>query len=132
MRRKSGIMAQFVCILILSLIDWAGSTAYAMPSAGLSSGAFAEAYRLPDGTFAVICSESGQHEKQTGDRHCDQCVTAGPVALASPVDDMVLPDLVWHIGLEPVVRSQLAEMLSIDRATSRGPPFAVSSGFSTI
>jgi hypothetical protein len=112
---------QFVCILILSLIGWASQPSYSVPS----TGAFDEAYRLPDGTFSDICAESGQHQKQTPAGHCDQCIAAGLVVLPSPHNDTWMPDRVWHVAILPLVRSRLVEMLSIDRATSRGPPVAV-------
>lgn len=125
MQHRSGIKAQLVCILILSLVGWATSAGYGMLRADISVGAFDEAYRLPDGSFASICSEIGQHQKETGDRHCDQCVPSTLVAAFLPDVDMWLPANIWHAGVSQPLRPQLTEMLSLDRATSRGPPVMV-------
>lgn len=124
MQHRSGIKAQFVCLLILSLIGWATSAGHGLLRAEISVGAFDEAYRLPDGSFASICSETGQHQKETGDRHCDQCVPSGPLAVFLPAVDMGLPVNIWHASVSQPSRAQLTEMLSLDRATSRGPPIA--------
>jgi len=138
-------MMHFVCILILLLIGWASQPPFAMPwmsmsaaaSSEASAGPDSEAYRLPDGTIPDICSDSGehenashgkashdntQHEKGRGDGHCDQCVAAGLVALVAPESDISLPQPLRIAGTPIIARPRLAELLSIDRATSRGPP----------
>jgi hypothetical protein len=117
MRHASGIV-QVACMVILSLIGWSAQPGHASPS----SEAFSEAYRLPDGSFAVICSQSGRHDKGTAAIHCDQCLPAGPIALPSPGVTDWLPERRWHVARPAPRREQLATTLAIDRATSRGPP----------
>ncbi|SFB37518.1 hypothetical protein SAMN03159496_03223 [Rhizobium sp. NFR07] len=116
--RHASRMMQIACIVILSLIGWSTQPGHAAPSAD----AFSEVYRLPDGTFAVICSENSRHEPGTAAIHCDHCMLAGPVALPAPVSNGWILEPRWDIARPALPRQPPSDTLTIDRATSRGPP----------
>jgi hypothetical protein len=116
--RHASRMMQIACIVILSLIGWSTQPGHAAPSAD----AFSEVYRLPDGTFAVICSENSRHEPGTAAIHCDHCMLAGPVALPLPVSNGWILEPRWDIAGPSLPRQPPCDTLAVDRATSRGPP----------
>jgi hypothetical protein len=111
-------MMQIACIVILSLIGWSTQPGHASPSADV----FSEAYRMPDGTFAVICSENDQHEPGTAAIHCDHCMLAGPVALPTPDKSGWLPERHRDDAKPALPREQHSVTFPIHQATSRGPP----------
>jgi len=119
--RHASRMMQITCIVILSLIGWSTQPGHA----SASSDAFSEVYRLPDGSFAVICSETNKHEPGSAVVHCDRCLAASPVALPAPDPGVWLAERRFHVSRPVPLRENLSTTLPIDRATSRGPPSSV-------
>ncbi|MFB9953232.1 hypothetical protein ACFFP0_30720 [Rhizobium puerariae] len=87
---------------------------------------YSEAYRLPDGSFADICTEGDhEHEQPAARPLCEVCLLAGSVILPPPDDGA------WLAGesasllnpLRPFFR--LLGTTAVARPKSRAPPLPI-------
>ena len=128
MTARSKTAANFLrilCAVVLFSLGFAHQPVQAAPA-----DSYSEAYRLPDGTFADICSEGG-HALGDHDRApfakplCEVCLLSASIILPPPDDEA------WLIGerasvANPFVHfSGVAGSTAIDRPKSRAPPLFV-------
>ena len=122
--RKIEAALRIVCALLMLSLGFAHKPVQAAPVA-----AFDEAYRLPDGTFAEICSEhlpktQSQHGKHEGSAilFCEACLLASSILVPTPLGDESLnPNAA---SLENALRQQHETIKLSDLRTNRarGPP----------
>ncbi|CDZ59573.1 Hypothetical protein NGAL_HAMBI2566_35760 [Neorhizobium galegae bv. orientalis] len=110
------------CAMLLLLLGFAHQPVQA--SAPLDS--YSEAYRLPDGTFADICSEGEHgHRMPAAKPLCEVCLLAASVILPPPDDEA------WLAGeraslANPLRRfSELLGITAVARPKSRAPPISI-------
>jgi len=117
---------RIVCAVLMLSLGFAHKPVQAAPVA-----AFDEAYRLPDGTFAEICSEhlsqnQSQHGKHKGGAilFCEACLLASSILLPTPLgDDCLKPN---PASLENALLRQQETVKRSDLRTNRarGPPYS--------
>lgn len=115
---------RMVCAVLMLSLGFAHEPVLAAPVAALD-----EAYRLPDGTFAEICSEHLpqnrlQHGKHEGGAilFCEACLLASSILLPTPLGDECLnpnPVSLENALLQPQETLTISD-LRTNRA--RGPP----------
>lgn len=122
---KMGAVLRMFCAVLMLSLGFAHKPVQAAPVA-----LFDEAYRLPDGTFAEICSEhlpkQSQHGKHEGGAilFCEACLLASSIMLPTPFGDEGFNPS--PASLENALR-QLRETIRLsDLRTNRarGPPFS--------
>lgn len=87
---------------------------------------YSEAYRLPDGTFADICSDGDHgHETPAARPLCEVCLLAASVILPPP------DDAAWLSGERASLANPLQEFsellgtTAVARPKSRAPPLSI-------
>ncbi|MEH3125613.1 hypothetical protein [Agrobacterium cavarae] len=115
---------RMVCAVLMLSLGFAHKPVQAAPVAALD-----EAYRLPDGTFAEICSEhlpqnQSQHGKHEGGAilFCEACLLASSILLPTPLgDDGLNPN---PASLENALPQQQEAITLSELRTNRarGPP----------
>lgn len=121
MKRHSAMVKvlRIVCALLMLSLGFAHHPARAM-AAALET--FDPAYRLPDGTYASICRESGNGEMPDAVPFCDACVLASSILVPSP------DSAVWLITDFVSLANEHAAALTapchprVERPRSQGPP----------
>lgn len=122
-----GILRLFCAALMLSL-GFAHKPVFAAPVA-----TFDEAYRLPDGSFAEMCSEHGssnvspQNEhKHSGDAvlFCDACLLSSSILIPSPDTASWLRSEQGSIENALVQRRVVLALTNVGTNHARGPPRA--------
>jgi hypothetical protein len=110
------------CAMLLLLLGFAHQPLQA--AAPLDS--YSEAYRLPDDTFADICSEGDHsHQMPAAKPLCEVCLLAASVILPPPDDEA------WLAGERASLAnplSQFSELLgttAVARPKSRAPPISI-------
>jgi len=85
--------------------------------------AYGEAYRLPDGTFADICSEGDHgHEIPAVRPLCEVCLLSASIILPPPDDEAWLAGERASIANPLHEFSELLGTTSVARPQSRAPP----------
>ncbi|MCJ9671669.1 MULTISPECIES: hypothetical protein [unclassified Neorhizobium] len=110
------------CAMLLLLLGFAHQPVEA--SAPLDS--YSEAYRLPDGTFADICSEGDHgHQMPAAKPLCEVCLLSASVILPPPEDEALLA--AERASLANPLRqfSELLGTTAVARPKSRAPPISI-------
>lgn len=81
-----------------------------------------EAYRLPDGTFASLCTGYGEDWSHLKPVRCEVCMLCASLLLPPPDDQAWLVSGVVSVVNPPVERAAVAGSLSIPAPRSRAPP----------
>jgi len=113
------------CAVVLFSLGFAHQPVQAAPA-----DSYGEDYRLPDGTFADICSEDGHalgdHGKTPFAKPlCEVCLLSASVILPPPDDEA------WLIGERASLGNPLAQFFglsgstAVERPKSRAPPLFV-------
>ncbi|MBW6424703.1 hypothetical protein KX729_24935 [Rhizobium sp. XQZ8] len=121
--RTASNFLRIFCAVVLFSLGFAHQPVQAAPS-----DSYSEAYRLPDGTFADICSEGGHalgdHGKQPFAKPlCEVCLLSASVILPPPDDET------WLIGERALLENPLPQFFALsgstatERPKSRAPPF---------
>jgi hypothetical protein len=118
--KTATMILRIFCAMVFLSVGFA----HRMPAA-IASEAQSEAYSLPDGSFAALCTadQGEKHVKPAGD--CEACRLAASVLLPPPGDHGWLLSAFASLGtvtpLEPSVRTAYV----LDRPRLRGPPLSV-------
>ena len=86
---------------------------------------YSEEYRLPDGTFAEICTEGGHQPEPAVKPLCEVCLLASSLILPPP------DDAVWLISARHWLANRLPHLSDLPggnatgRPNSRGPPVLI-------
>ncbi|MBT9370176.1 hypothetical protein [Rhizobium sp. CSW-27] len=83
-----------------------------------------EAYRLPDGTFASLCTGYGDDWSHLKPVRCEVCMLCASLLLPPPDDQAWLVSETVSLVNPPVERPAVAGSLSIPAPRSRAPPVA--------
>ena len=110
------------CAMLLLLLGFAHQPVQA--AAPLDS--YSEAYRLPDGTFADICSEGERgHHMPAAKPLCEVCLLAASVILPPPDDEAWLATARASLANPLRQFSELLGTTAVARPKSRAPPISI-------
>lgn len=110
------------CAMLLLLLGFAHQPVEA--AAPIDS--FSEAYRLPDGTFADICSEGNHgHRVPAAKPLCEVCLLAASVILPPPNDEAWLAGERASLANPPGRFPELLGTTAVARPKSRAPPRSI-------
>lgn len=111
----------FCAMLLLSL-----GFAHQPVEAAAPLDSFREAYRLPDGTFADICSEGDHgHRMPAAKPLCEVCLLAASILLPPPNDEAWLAVERASVANPPGRLPELFGMTAVARPKSRAPPVSI-------
>jgi hypothetical protein len=113
---------RILCAMLLLLLGFAHQPVQA--AAPLDS--YSEAYRLPDGTFADICSEGDHgHRTPAAKPLCEVCLLSASVILPPPGDE-TWPGRERASLANPLRQfSRLLGTTAVARPKSRAPPISI-------
>lgn len=110
------------CAMLLLLLGFAHQPVEA--SAPLDS--YSETYRLPDGTFADICSEGDHgHQMPAAKPLCEVCLLSASVILPPPEDQALFAAARASLANPLRQFSELLGTTAVDRPKSRAPPIPI-------
>lgn len=123
--KTAATFLRIFCAVVLFSLGFAHQPLQAAPV-----DSYSEAYRLPDGTFADICSEGGHslgdHGKQPFAKPlCEVCLLSASVILPPPDDEA------WLIGERTPLDNPLRQLFelsvstAVERPKSRAPPLVL-------
>ncbi|MGK6316836.1 hypothetical protein [Neorhizobium sp. DT-125] len=117
----AAVFLRIFCAALLFGLGFAHQPVQAAPP-----DSYSEAYRLPDGTFADICSDGDHGHKTPAARPlCEVCLLAASVILPPP------DDAAWLSGERASLVNPLPEFsvllgtAAVARPKSRAPPFSI-------
>lgn len=119
-------MLRIVCAALMLSLGFAHKPVLAAPLVTLD-----ESYRLPDGTFAEICSEhlSGKPSSHEERKHssdailfCESCLLASSILLPTPDDGAWLRVGATWLENAPPQKREAAKLAVLQTNHARGPP----------
>jgi len=120
LNRAGGWTRIFCAMLLLSL-----GFAHQPVEAAAPLDSYSEAYRLPDGTFADICSEGNHgHRMPAAKPLCEVCLLAASVILPPPNDEAWLAGERAPLANPPRRFSGPLGTTAVARPKSRAPPIS--------
>ncbi|OHV81515.1 hypothetical protein [Rhizobium sp. LCM 4573] len=111
-------LLRILCAAVLLSLGFAHQPVIA--AAPLAS--YDEAYRLPDGTFAEICTEGGHRELPAAKPVCEACLLAGSIILPPPSDEAWLARKQASLFSPLTGEAPILGGRSLIRPNSRAPP----------
>ena len=111
-------LLRILCAVVLLSLGFAHRPVEA--AAPLAS--YDEAYRLPDGTFAEICTEGRHEEAPAAKPACEVCLLSASIMLPTPNSEGLLTRWAAFL-LNPLGTDvHLLGVTSVTRPRSRAPP----------
>lgn len=111
-------LLRILCAAVLLSLGFAHQPVIA--AAPLAS--YDEAYRLPDGTFAEICTEGGHDKVPAARPVCEVCLLAGSIILPQPSDEVWLTRNQAFLFSPLTGEAQVLGRRPLLRPKSRAPP----------
>lgn len=119
---KTAIFLRIFCAAVLLSLGFAHKPV----QAGLPLEALSEEYRLPDGTFAVLCVE-GDHGEQhpTARPLCEVCLLSASTILPPPDDESWIALKRASLDNGFIDSASAFAARSVEQPKSRGPPLTI-------